>query len=69
MARWTPRDVIALVMVIGAFVLRALGINHVTEWIIVGVGGAYLGITLARQGVSYISTPTRPAKGKEEAKP
>ena len=56
MARWTPRDVIALVMIIGAFGLRALGINHVTEWVIVGVGGAYLGIGAVRQGVSYIRT-------------
>lgn len=45
--KWTPRDVVALVMIVGAFGLRFAGINHITEWIIVGVGGGYLGIGLS----------------------
>lgn len=47
MERWTPRDVVALVMIVGAFALRGLGINHITEWVIVGVGGGYLGLGVA----------------------
>mgnify|MGYP001612773956 CR=1 FL=1 len=41
---WKPKDVIALVMIGGAFGLRLAGIDHVTEWIIVGVGGSYFGV-------------------------
>ena len=42
--KWTPKDVVALVMIVGAFGLRFVGINHITEWIIIGVGGGYLGL-------------------------
>lgn len=48
---WTPRDVVALVMVIGALILRGLGIDHITEWIIIGVGGAYLGLSVTQQTI------------------
>ncbi|MBA7710746.1 hypothetical protein ES703_119692 [subsurface metagenome] len=47
------RDVIALVMLIGAFTLRALGINTITEYIIIGIAVGY--------GVVQIPRP----KGKE----
>lgn len=39
--RWKPKDVIALVLLIGAFTLRGLGINSFTETIIIVVAGGY----------------------------
>ena len=56
--KWEPKDIIAIIMILGAFVLRSLGINHVTEWIIVGVGGSYFGHDILRQ---YIQ-PRQPPK-------
>ena len=44
--KWQPKDIIALVLILGAFILRSLGINHVTEWIIAGVGSAYFGVDI-----------------------
>ena len=49
MPRFIPKDVIALVMILGAFGLRALGIDHVTEWVIIGIGGAYFGADYFQQ--------------------
>lgn len=43
---WQPRHVITLVMLVGAFVLRGLGVNTVTEYIIIGVAVSYLGLDL-----------------------
>lgn len=43
---WQPRHVITLVMLIGAFVLRALGINSITEYIIIAIAVSYLGLDL-----------------------
>ncbi len=60
MQRWTPRDVVALVMIVGAFALRAIGVNHVTEWVIVGVGGGYLGLGVAT-GVTRVYRESRRA--------
>ena len=42
------RDVVALVMLIGAFTLRALGINTITEYIIIGIAVAYGVIQIPR---------------------
>lgn len=47
--KWQPKDVLALVMILGAFILRMMGINHITEWIIVGVGGSYFGHDIVKQ--------------------
>jgi len=38
---WKPKDVIALVLVIGAFVMMGFGRNGIMEWIILSVGAAY----------------------------
>lgn len=35
------KDIIAAIMLIGAFTLRGLGINHVTEYIIIGIAIVY----------------------------
>lgn len=37
----TGKDIIAAIMLIGAFTLRALGINHITEYIIIGIAVVY----------------------------
>ena len=66
MERWTPRDVVALVMIVGAFTLRALGINHVTEWVIVGVGGGYLGLGVATRATRVYREQRRRPTAKEE---
>lgn len=49
--KWGPRVLITAILLIGAFTLRALGINSVTEWIIIACAVSYLGadiVTLAR---------------------
>lgn len=66
MQRWTPRDVVALVMIIGAFALRGLGINHVTEWVIVGVGGGYLGIGVAARATRVYCDSRRAPRARKE---
>jgi len=43
MPRLRPKDIIALVLIVGAFTLRAIGINSLTEWVIVGIGLSYFG--------------------------
>ncbi len=50
MPQLTGKDVIALVMILGAFGLRAIGINHVTEWIIIGIGASYFGADVFTRG-------------------
>jgi len=50
MSKWTPRDVIALVLIGGAFILRALGINSLTEWIIIAIAAVYFGASIGRPG-------------------
>lgn len=43
----TGRDVIACVLLVGAFGLRAMGIDGLAEWLIVGIAGVYLGVSVA----------------------
>ena len=38
---WKPKDVIALALVVGSFVMLGLGINGIMEYIILGVGAGY----------------------------
>jgi len=44
--KWKPQDVIAVIIVIGCFVLMALGHDSVISWTLLGVVGAYYGIDL-----------------------
>lgn len=44
--KWMPKDVIALVVIIGAIYLLATGVNSFVGWTLVGVVGAYYGIDL-----------------------
>lgn len=64
MPHFAPKDIIALVMIVGAFGLRFAGIDHITEWIIVGIGGSYFGVGWVGQARAAISkhngTATRP---------
>lgn len=41
MTKWEPRDAIAAILLIGAFGLRALGVNSLTEYLIIGVAVSY----------------------------
>lgn len=43
----TGRDLIACVLLCGAFGLRACGIDGLAEWLIVGIAGVYLGVSIA----------------------
>ncbi|MBA7672931.1 hypothetical protein ES703_81119 [subsurface metagenome] len=38
---WKPKDVIALALVVGSFIMLGLGINGIMEYIILGVGAGY----------------------------
>jgi len=40
----TGKDLIAAILLIGCFVLRYNGINHLTEYVIAGIALVYLGI-------------------------
>lgn len=42
--KWTPRDVIALVIIVGCFVLRALGHDSYVSWSLLGVVAGYYGL-------------------------
>jgi len=45
--KWQPKDVIALIVVIGALGLLAMGIDSYVGWTLVGLVAAYYGIDLA----------------------
>jgi len=62
MAKWQPRDIVALVCLIGALGLRALGINSLTEYIIIGILVLYLGASLPSK---LIASRTPSNKGEE----
>uniref|UniRef100_A0A6M3XSY3 Uncharacterized protein n=2 Tax=viral metagenome TaxID=1070528 RepID=A0A6M3XSY3_9ZZZZ len=47
MTRWKPKDVIALVIIIGCFSLMALGHDSVISWALLGIVGAYYGIEVS----------------------
>lgn len=51
--KWGPRVLITAILLVGAFTLRALGINSVTEWIIIGCAVSYLGVDIATLARSY----------------
>ena len=38
---WKPKDVIALLLVIGSFIMLGIGRDGIMEYIILGVGSAY----------------------------
>jgi len=44
--KWTPRDIIALVVIVGALYLLATGVDSYVGWTLVGIVGAYYGIDL-----------------------
>jgi len=48
--RWKPKDVIALVLLVGAFTLRGLGIDSFMEAIIIALASGY-GIWTARDTI------------------
>ena len=41
MPKLTGSDIVAIVLLVGAFTLRALGINSLTEYIIIGIASLY----------------------------
>lgn len=41
MPKLTGGDVVAIVLLVGAFTLRALGINSFTEYVIIGIASGY----------------------------
>lgn len=43
----TGRDLVATVCLLGAFSLRAMGIDSLAEWLIIGIAGVYLGVSIA----------------------
>lgn len=47
MSKWKPKDVIALVALLGAIVLMGLGHNHLITMSFAGVITAYVGIDIA----------------------
>ena len=44
--KWKPADVVALILVIGFFVLRGLGQNGSLDWILWAIMGAYYAVDL-----------------------
>jgi len=44
--KWQPKDVIAVIIIVACFVLKALGMDGTLSWALLGVVGAYYGIDL-----------------------
>lgn len=44
--KWQPKDVIALVVIIGAIILLAMGIDSLVGWTLLAIVAAYYGIDL-----------------------
>lgn len=44
--KWTPKDVIACIIIVGLFLLKCLGHDSVLSWSLLGIIGAYYGINL-----------------------
>lgn len=55
MPKLTGSDIVAIVLLVGAFTLRALGINSITEYIIIGVASLY--------GIHRIQVHIKPPRG------
>ncbi len=62
MKRWEPKDVIALVVIIGAVALLWQGINGRVGWTLIAVTCAYYGIDL----IPFIRLGRNQKKKKEE---
>lgn len=45
--KWQPKDVIAMVIIVGAIYLLATGVNSFVGWTLVGIVGAYYGVDLS----------------------
>jgi len=43
----TGRDIVTVVLLVGCFTMRVLGLDGVMEAIIVGIAGIYLGVSVA----------------------
>ncbi len=46
MAKWKPKDVIALTALVGCLVLMGLGYNHLISMCFAGIISAYVGIDI-----------------------
>lgn len=46
MGKWLPKDVIAIVIIVGAIYLLASGVNHWVGASLLGIVGAYYGVDL-----------------------
>ena len=44
--KWEPKDVIGLILIIGAIYLLARGINHQVGWALIAIVVGYYGIDL-----------------------
>ncbi len=44
--KWTPRDVIACIIIIGLIVLKCLGHDSTLSWALIGIIAAYYGLDL-----------------------
>ena len=44
--KWQPKDVIALVVICGAFTLLAMGLDSFVGWTLIAIVGGYFGIDL-----------------------
>jgi len=59
--KWEPKDVIAIIIILGCITLKCLGYDSVISWALLGVVAAYYGIDLT----PFIHLG-RNQKGKEE---
>jgi hypothetical protein len=47
LSKWEPKDVIAVIALVGCIILLALGYNSTVHWIFGGIIAAYVGIDIA----------------------
>lgn len=45
--KWAPRDVIAVIIIVGCFSLLAIGMDSFISWTLLAVVAAYYGIDLS----------------------
>ena len=59
-ADWKPRDVIALVVIIGCFALLLAGRDSYVSWALLGVVGGYYGIQVTPYIKLGLRQPQKP---------
>lgn len=67
--RWGPQDVIAAIIIVGCFVLKALGHDTALTWALIGVVAGYYGIDLTPWLKLGRNQKPKPGGGRDTSSP